>query len=791
MFTEALPTLRRAGPANIAAWTLTGLGIIGAEHGEFAQATASFMEAIALFRELDNSHGIAWAFTHFASAARLEGDAARVAALATEGLTLCQSFNDHQGASYALINLGWVALMAGELSRATTLTREALAPLHEAGDRLAIATSLELLAEIALAGSDVVYAVHFVGGGTGLRRRAGMPGSSPGIGRMLPHWRTPPAPRSAAVALIRRRLEARCRSIWPLRRHAKDHRLGRQRTQAPTRPVPSRPAMARHSPSPAVSRRSCSCSPSATPTPRSPRHSSSAQDGRPPRQQHPGQAGGDQPPRGRRHRRPPCPGLNDGFGPAHDRDPLRSTGGRLTPVRLKTRSWRSLTGHELDSGYRMSAAATRTGSVLPIPRTRFIGRERELAAARDLLLDEAVALLTLTGPGGSGKTRLALAVAADVADHFADGVVFVDLAPVVDPALVLPTTAQALGLIDTGAAALREGVSGFLRARQILLLLDNCEHLAVTVADLAADLLATCPALQLLATSRAPLRVRGEQILPVPPLPVPDGSAQPLEVLANNEAVALFLHRARAASGFALTEADAGDITEICRRLDGLPLAIELAASWTRLLAPAALLERLSSRLLELTGGTRDAPARQQTIRDTIAWSHELLQSSERALFARLGVFAGGFTLEAAEAISAPDRRDVLADLATLADQSLVQQMPGPNGEPRFGMLETVREFARERLGASGDQASVQEQHAAFFLALAEAAEPYLRGPDQFAWLDRLEQEHPNFREAMGWYRAHGEVARALRLAGALGRFWEARGHIAEGRGVLDALLAR
>jgi predicted ATPase/DNA-binding CsgD family transcriptional regulator len=330
----------------------------------------------------------------------------------------------------------------------------------------------------------------------------------------------------------------------------------------------------------------------------------------------------------------------------------------------------------------------------------------------------------------------------------------------------------------------------YLRPRQTLLLLDNCEHVAAAASELTAALLAACPAVQILATSRAPLRVRAEHLLPVPPLAVPDAGGQSLEQLSSTEAVALFVRHARAASPtFALTEANAAAVAGICRRLDGLPLAIELAASWARLVPPVALLERLDARLLELGGGPRDAPARHQTIRETIAWSYDLLSSVEQSLFARLGVFTGGWTIEAAEAVSGPERADVLAGLTALADQSLIHQIES-DGAPRFAMLETIREFAQERLAASPEREAAQAAHAAYFLALAEDAQRRLRGPDQHAWFDRLTSEHPNLRDALRWYREHGDHERALRLAGALGRFWEARGHVAEGRAILDILLA-
>jgi len=431
---------------------------------------------------------------------------------------------------------------------------------------------------------------------------------------------------------------------------------------------------------------------------------------------------------------------------------------------------------------------------LPRQLTSFVGRDVEVNGVKEILLRDDVLLTTITGPGGVGKTRLALKVAEELTGRFPAGVHLVQLGAVTDPDLVPSLIAQTLHLRAGGESpleTLKEHLRSSLR-KPLLLLLDNFEHL-VTVGPVVGELLAIGPYLKILVTSRAPLRIYGEHEFPMPPLTLPDPrSLPPVEFLAQYSAVALFVQRAAAVRpDFVLTHDNAADVVEICSRLDGLPLAIELAASRIKLLRPAALRARLASRLQLLTGGSRDLPARQQTLRGAIDWSHDFLSSAEQVLFRRLSVFAGGCNLEEVEAVCNTKEDlelDLLDGVASLVNHSLLQQIEQPEGEPRFAMLETIREYAREKLLASGEEAQTRRAHAAYCLVLAEEGAA-TTDEERIKWFNCFEIEHENLRAALEWLIESGDADWGLRLGLALFGFWEAREYLSEGRDRLEKLL--
>ena len=432
---------------------------------------------------------------------------------------------------------------------------------------------------------------------------------------------------------------------------------------------------------------------------------------------------------------------------------------------------------------------------LPPQRTPLLGRVRELATVTGMLRDPATRLLTLTGPGGTGKTRLAVQVAADLADTLAGGVAFVNLAPIADPDLVPAAVASALGVRESGELLLMRAVITHLCGRgPSLLVLDNFEQIT-DAAAVVRELLDACPDLQILVTSRVVLHIYGEREFPVPPLDLPaDETLSSPAALMECASIALFAQRAAAARpDFSLTTANAAAVVDICRRLDGLPLAIELAAARVKILPPTELRARLEHRLELLTGGARDLPQRQQTLRGTIKWSYDLLTPEEQKLFRRLSVFAGGCTLESIEAVC-NTREDlgigVVDGVTSLVDNSLLVQRLAGDGQPRFTMLETFREYGRDALAASGEAADTQRAHAAYMLVLAEEETLEMSADERETWLQYCDAEHDNFRAAIQHLVAAGHGEWALRLGGALFRFWELRDHLTEGRETLARVLA-
>ena len=434
------------------------------------------------------------------------------------------------------------------------------------------------------------------------------------------------------------------------------------------------------------------------------------------------------------------------------------------------------------------SAEPRLGN-LPTPLTTFVGRERALRDVKDLVSRSK--LVTLTGPGGTGKTSLCLRAATDLQAEMEDGAFLVRLASISDPGLVIPTIGQALGISEQPDRQPLELVIEHLRAKNVLLVLDNFEQV-MAATERVGEMLALTPRVRTLVTSREPLGLQGEHQYPVLPMETPDlGNLPSLERLARYEAVSLFVERASAVRpGFQLTIENAAAIAEICARLDGLPLAIELAAATTKILSPEALLSRLERRLPLLGGGSRDLPARQRTLRDTIAWSYDLLDEQQRTLFARLSVFEGGFTLAAAEAVCDGELGDTFEGVASLVNKSLLRQMQTTAQDPRFTMLETIREYAADQLASGGHAEAIARLHAEHFLGLAEQAEPELTGPRPARFLDTLATDHDNLRTALDRAVARGWVDVALRLGAALWRFWQMRGHLREGKERLAGLLA-
>jgi predicted ATPase len=429
---------------------------------------------------------------------------------------------------------------------------------------------------------------------------------------------------------------------------------------------------------------------------------------------------------------------------------------------------------------------------LPAPRSSFVGRQRQMVEVKRAL--SMTRLLTLTGAGGCGKTRLALEVARDLVGAYPDGVWLVELAPLSEGELVPKALAEAVGTQEQPGRPITDALVRSMRTKEQLVVMDNREHLIESTALLVDTLLDSCPRLRVLATSREPLDVAGEFNWPVPSLSVPDGQPSTVEEMESYESTRLFAARASyRRRDFSVTHENARDVATVCQRVDGIPLAIELAAARVGLLSVGQIARRLDDSLMLLTSGGRTVVPRHRTLRGALDWSHELLSEDEKEFFGRLSVFAGGWTLEAAEAVGAGgsvEEHEILDLLSGLVDKSLVVEERQKSGV-RHRLLEPVRQYAREKLEEGGESEEVRLRHAGFFLALAEEAEPGLQGPEDAEWLERLEAEHDNLRAALYWVLERGETELGLRLAGALSLFWEAHGHYGEGRRWLEEVLQK
>jgi predicted ATPase/class 3 adenylate cyclase len=466
---------------------------------------------------------------------------------------------------------------------------------------------------------------------------------------------------------------------------------------------------------------------------------------------------------------------------------------RLRDLQRAERLWQ-LVIEDLPAEFAALRSLSTRPNNLPLQATPFVGRGQEIETVRQIVLREDVRLVTLTGPGGMGKTRLALQTAAGVVDRFADGVFVVELGAVQDPAMIGSRIAASLGVAENAARPVLDSVTDHLRHRELLLVLDNFEQV-VAGAPVVAELLHECPRLKTLVTSRIVLHLSGEYEYQVPPLPVPDPKRPAgFEALAAYAGVALFVQRAQAVRpDFVLDAENASAVARICASLEGLPLAIELAAARIKLFSPQAMVARLSSRLDLLKGGARDLPARQQTLRQAIAWSYDLLEPDERAYFRRFAAFSGGASLDAIEQVCNGEDDlvlDPLDAIASLIDNSLLRRFDDDRDEPRFVMLETIREYGLECLRDNGEEATLRRAHALYFLQLAEQAEPELTTSRQRVWLERLETEHDNLRTALEWTAEHHEADIGLRFGAALWRFFISLGHLREGHDWLERLLA-